>query len=236
MTVYRSPISARNHSSAICHLKAPMFLSGPELAPASGSVKKLVIFLHGYGSNGDDLMGLAPMMEDALPDVQFLSPNAIAPCGMGGGGYEWFQLVDRSPEARLKGTLEAAPKLDAYITAQRDRFGLSDGDIALVGFSQGTMMALHVAPRRAQALAGVVGFSGMLSGGVEGIRSQPPISLIHGEWDDVVPFGAMAVAAEALKEAGLSVETHARPHLPHSIDPEGIDIAVTFLRKQFGMS
>lgn len=208
-------------------------LTGPEMPAKNGTAKKLVIFLHGYGSNGDDLIGLAPLMRDALPDVHFLSPNAPAPCGMGGPGYEWFQLMDRSAPARLQGTQEAAPILDAYITEQRERFGLADADIALVGFSQGTMMALHVAPRRAQPLAGVVGFSGMLSGGVEGIRSQPPICLIHGEWDDVVPFDAMAMAAMSLREAGLPVETHARPHLPHSIDPEGIEHAVAFLQRVF---
>lgn len=210
-----------------------MTLSGPELAPASGVVKKLVIFLHGYGSNGDDLMGLAPLMVEALPDTQFLSPDAPTTCGMGGPGYEWFQLMDRSAPARMKGTLEASPILDAYITQQRDRFGLADADIALIGFSQGTMMALHTAPRREHALAGVVGFSGMLSGGIDGIRSKPPISLIHGEMDDVVPFSAMAMAAMALREAGLEVETYVRPRLPHSIDPEGITIAVEFLRDVF---
>lgn len=208
-------------------------LTGPELAPASGMVKKLVIFLHGYGSNGEDLMGLAPMMVDALPDTQFLSPDAPTPCGMGGPGYEWFQLMDRSAPARLKGTLEVSPILDAYITEQRDRFGLTDADIALVGFSQGTMMALHTAPRRAHALAGVVGFSGMLSGGIEGIRSKPPICLIHGEMDDVVPFSAMAMASMSLREAGMEVEAHPRRYLPHSIDPEGIEIAVEFLRGVF---
>lgn len=208
-------------------------LTGPELAPRNGTPKQLVIFLHGYGSNGDDLMGLAPLMRDGLPDAQFLSPNAPAPCGMGGPGFEWFQLMDRSAPARLAGTLQAAPILDAYITEQRDRFGLADADIALVGFSQGTMMALHVAPRREQALAGVVGFSGMLSGGIDGIRSKPPICLIHGEYDDVVPFQAMAMAELSLKEAGLEIETHARPHLPHSIDPEGIEIAVAFLQRMF---
>jgi phospholipase/carboxylesterase len=211
----------------------PITLSGPELAPASGSVKKLVIFLHGYGSNGDDLIGLAPLMRDALPDAHFLSPNAPAPCGMGGPGFEWFQLMDRSALATLTGTQEAGPILDAYITAQRDRFNLTDVDIALVGFSQGTMMALHVAPRREQTLAGVVGFSGMLSGGADGMRSKPPICLIHGKMDDVVPFDAMAMAELTLREAGLSVETHARPYLPHSIDPEGIEIANAFLQKQF---
>lgn len=208
-------------------------LNGPELAPKRGSVKQLVIFLHGYGSNGDDLIGLAPLMRDALPDAQFLSPNAPTPCGMGGPGFEWFQLMDRSAPARLAGTQAAAPVLDAYITAQCERFGLAERDIALVGFSQGTMMALHVAPRRERALAGVVGFSGMLAGGVDGIRAKPPICLIHGAYDDVVPFEAMSMAEQALSEAGLTVETHARPHLPHSIDPEGIAIANAFLQRCF---
>ncbi len=208
-------------------------LSGPELKPAGGTAKKLVIFLHGYGSNGDDLIGLAPLMRDGLPDVHFLSPNAPAPCGMGGWGFEWFPLIDRSQAVMKAGAESAAPILDAYIDAQRERFGLQDSDIALVGFSQGTMMSLHVALRRKQALAGVVGFSGAMVGGNEGVTSRPPVCLIHGDADDVVPFQAMAHAAHQLAGAGVQVETHARPGLPHGIDPEGIETAVTFLQRVF---
>ena len=212
----------------------PTPLSGPELKAKNGAAKQLVIFLHGYGSNGDDLIGLAPLMRDGLPDAHFLSPNAPAPCGMGGWGFEWFPLVDRRMEVMKAGAESAAPILDAYIDAQRARFGLTDADIALVGFSQGTMMSLQVGPRRKAALAGIVGFSGAMVGAANDIVSRPPVCLIHGDADDVVPFGAMAHAAHQLAGAGVQVETHVRPGLPHGIDPEGIDIAVAFLQRVFG--
>lgn len=208
-------------------------LQGPELAPKSGNVKRLVILLHGLGSDGNDLIGLAPLLKDALPDTQFVSPNAPFPCDMAPYGYQWFSLQDRHPAAMLAGVQKAEPIVNGFIDAQRDRFKLEDKDVALVGFSQGTMTSLHVAPRRAKPLAGVVGFSGALIA-VESV-STPPICLIHGEQDDVVPFPAMAHAEKALKAAGISVETHARPYLPHSIDPEGLDIAQKFLRKCFGL-
>jgi phospholipase/carboxylesterase len=179
------------------------------------------------------LIGLAPLMRDALPDTYFVSPNAPAPCGMGGWGYEWFPLVDRNPAVMAAGAMEAAPILDAYIDDLCKRLQLTDAHIALVGFSQGTMMALHTGLRRARNLAGIIGFSGAMVGGTESIVSKPPVCLIHGELDDVVPFGAMAIASEALHHVGVPVETHARPGLPHSIDPEGVDIAVKFLRKVF---
>lgn len=208
-------------------------LQGPELAPKSGNVKRLVILLHGLGSDGNDLIGLAPLMKDALPDTQFVSPNAPFPCDMAPYGYQWFSLQDRNSAAMLAGVQKAEPIVNAFIDAQRDRFKLEDKDVALVGFSQGTMTSLHVAPRRATPLAGVVGFSGALIA-VESV-SKPPVCLIHGEQDDVVPFAAMAHAEKTLKAAGIPVETHARPYLPHSIDPEGLDIAQKFLRKCFGL-
>ena len=208
-------------------------LQGPELAPKSGTVKRLVILLHGLGSDGNDLIGLAPLLKDALPDTHFVSPNAPFPSDMAPYGYQWFSLQNRNPAVMLTGVQAAEPIVNAFIDAQRDRFKLEDKDIALVGFSQGTMTSLHVAPRRAKALAGVVGFSGALIA-VESI-SKPPICLIHGEQDDVVPFAAMAHAEKALRAAGISVETHARPYLPHSIDPEGLDIAQKIMRKCFGL-
>src|SRR5215510_13032019 len=135
-----------------------MELSGPSQAPASGGKpKQLVVLLHGYGSNGDDLIGLAPFFAQALPDAEFLSPNAPFPCEMSPFGFQWFSLEDRSPEMKLGGTRLAAQILDQFLDAELARRDLKDPDLALVGFSQGTMMSLHVGPRRPNAMAGILG-------------------------------------------------------------------------------
>lgn len=211
-------------------------LNGPEIAPDSGLVKQLVIFLHGVGANGDDLIGLAPMLSHALPNTQFLSPNAPFPFDMAPFGYQWFSLIDRSREHMLAGAKTAAPTLNEYIDFQRERFKLTDEEIALVGFSQGTMMSLYAGLRREKTVAGIVGFSGALVGAdllASEIRSKPPVCLIHGEMDDVVPFAAMAQAETALLAAGVPAEGHPRPGLGHGIDPEGLDIAMSFLQRVF---
>ena len=211
-------------------------LSGPESAPKSGEVKRLVIFLHGVGADGNDLISLSQMIAPVLPDTQFLSPNAPFRFDMAPFGYQWFSLMDRSPAKLLEGAKVAAPLLNAYIDAQRDRFKLKDGDIALIGFSQGTMTALYAALRRDKPLAGVVGFSGALIGHdllKEEGTSKLPICLIHGEEDEVVPFGALAHAEKNLKLHGVDITAHARPMLGHGIDPEGLEIATAFLKKCF---
>ncbi|HEU5047636.1 MAG TPA: alpha/beta fold hydrolase [Rickettsiales bacterium] len=205
-------------------------LSGPEQKPASGQPPKhLVILLHGYGADGNDLIGLAPMLAQSLPDTHFISPNAPFPCEMAPYGRQWFSLRDWSPKSMLRGAQEAAPALNMFISQQLQRFSLTDDKLALIGFSQGTMMALYTALRRPTPCAGIVGFSGSLIG-EEGMVSKPPVCLIHGDMDNVVPFGAMALAEAVLKHDGISVETHKRPSLGHGIDPEGLDIAVKFLK------
>ncbi len=211
-------------------------LHGPEAAPKSGAVKRLVIFLHGVGADGSDLISLAQMMAPTLPDTQFLSPNAPFKFDMAPFGHMWFSLMERSPAKLLEGVKIAAPLLNSYIDTQRDRFKLKDADIALVGFSQGTMTALYAALRRDKPLAGVVGFSGALIGEhllKEEATSKLPICLMHGEEDEVVPFAALAHAEKNLKLHGIDVTAHARPSLGHGIDPEGLEIATEFLKKCF---
>jgi len=208
-------------------------LTGPERAPKSGVVKRVVILMHGVGSNGDDLISLAPMMEPALPDTQFLSPNAIEPFDQAPFGYQWFSLRDRSHSTRMAGVQHAAPIVNAYIDEVKARFNVADKDIALVGFSQGTMTALFAGLRRETPLAGIVGFSGMLVDDGSLPESKTPVCLIHGEWDEVLPFAALAHAKELLQQKHISVETHARPNLGHSIDGEGLEAAMLFLRKAF---
>jgi phospholipase/carboxylesterase len=209
-------------------------LDGPSILPASGgNPKQLVVLLHGYGADGNDLISLASDWRKALPDAAFLSPHAPEPCAASPfGGRQWFELTMRNPEERWRGVQKAAPDLYAYLDGQLQKYGLSDEALALVGFSQGTMMALHVGLRREKKMAGIVGFSGLL---VEPTRlkaditSRPPILLIHGDMDDVLPVQALHQARAALGAEGLSVEWHVRPGLPHGIDAEGIAISRNFM-------
>ena len=215
---------------------SPTLLSGPEMAPKSGTVKRLVIFLHGLGSDGQDLIGLAPMLQ--LPDTQFCSPNAPFPCDMAPYGYQWFSLLDRDADRIVKEIAVAAPILNAHIDAQMARFNLQPKDVALIGFSQGAMMSLYTAPRREKPLAGVVAISGALRGSemlASDIRSRPPVCIIHGTADEVVPFTSMALAEQTLKANHVPVRAHARPGLGHGIDEEGIRITHDFLQEVFGL-
>jgi phospholipase/carboxylesterase len=206
-------------------------LKGPEIPSASGTPKRLVIFLHGLGADGNDLLSIGPML--GLPeDTHFLSPNAPFACDMAPYGYQWFSLLDRNPARIVKEIKIAEPLLNAYIDAQMAKLKLAPKDVALIGFSQGSMMSLYTAPRRAVPLAGVVGISGALFAPerlANETVSRPPICLLHGTADEVVPFAAMGAAAEALSAHDFAVEKHARPGLGHGIDPEGIAIARQFL-------
>jgi phospholipase/carboxylesterase len=213
-------------------------IDGPSVAPKSGAKpKQLVVFLHGYGSNGDDLISLAPYWADLLPEAEFVSPNAPFPCEQNPfGGFQWFGLNDRNAAMMLGGTRAAATILDAFLDAALQARGLDESKLALVGFSQGTMMALHVGPRRAVAPAAIVGYSGALIAAdslAAEVKSKPPVLLVHGMADQVVPFAALAAATQALQAQGLDVEAIARPGLPHSIDPEGLTRGGRFLQEKF---
>jgi phospholipase/carboxylesterase len=213
-------------------------LDGPRFGPASGGKpRSLVLLLHGVGADGNDLIGLAPYFARALPDTAFVSPNGPYPCDMAPHGYQWFSLQDRTPSVLLAGVQATAPILNAFIDAERDRLGLDDSQVALLGFSQGTMMSLYTAPRRPKAIAGIVGYSGALVGAdimAQEVRSKPPVLLVHGDADPIVPYQAMESAAKALKGAGLTVATLRRPGLPHSIDEEGMAAGIAFLAQAFG--
>ncbi|MBL8806940.1 MAG: prolyl oligopeptidase family serine peptidase [Rhodospirillales bacterium] len=213
-------------------------LDGPRLAPASGGkAKSLVVLLHGLGADGNDLISLAPLWSRVLPDTAFVSPHAPFPCDMAPYGRQWFSLLDRSPARVLAGVQAAAPILDTFLDAELERHGLTPDRLALVGFSQGTMMSLFVAPRRAVAIAGVVGFSGALVGAeilAAELRARPPVLLVHGDADPIVPYERMAAAAAALDAAGISVETLTCPGLPHSIDEAGLQAGAEFLYDRLG--
>ena len=206
-------------------MQDPFALDGPRLPARSGKTKSLVILLHGLGSDGNDLIGLAPYWAPQLPDTAFVSPNAPFPCDMAPYGYQWFSLQDRSPTRILAGVQAAAPILDAFITQELDRHGLDESRLALVGFSQGCMMSLYVAPRREKPVAQVLGYSGRLIGNDQlkaETRSKPPILLVHGTADEIVPFESLAASEAGLKAAGIPVETLSRPGLGHSIDQVGL--------------
>ncbi len=210
-------------------------LSGPSRKPRSGGkAKQLVLLLHGWGADGPNLIDLADMFAAALPDAHFIAPNAPYPCEANPYGFQWFSLMDRQPQHMLSGVRGAADILNIFIDEQLASLSLDNSKLALVGFSQGTMTALHVGLRRSPQIGALVGFSGSLIGADElakEITSRPPISLIHGDMDDVVPYAAMERATNALSQHGVKVETHTRPYLGHSIDMEGMKAAAEFLKK-----
>lgn len=209
-------------------------ISGPEFPPASGGpAKQLVVLLHGWGADGQDLIGLAPYFAQLLPEAAFVSPHAPFPCDLG-MGRQWFSLDDRRPEGLMAGVRVAAPIIDRFIDAELARRGLDDGDLALVGFSQGTMMCLYVAPRRAHACAALLGYSGALMGPellAAETRSRPPVMLVHGMDDPIVSAAALPQAREALTAAGFEVEALLRPGLGHGIDEAGLQEGGAFLQR-----
>jgi phospholipase/carboxylesterase len=211
-------------------------LNGPSVPPASGAApRSLVILLHGYGSNGDDLIGLVPYWRAALPDTLFLAPNAPQPCPGTATGRQWWALTSLSPEARAAGVRVSAPTLNAYIDQQLAKYGLAEDRLVLVGFSQGTMMALHVGPRREQALAGIIGYSGMLADPLalaSEVRTRPPVLLVHGDADTVLPVASIHQAQAGLEQIGFEVKTHISRGLGHSIDVAGLTLGKDFLVKR----
>lgn len=211
-------------------------LSGPRMPPQAGAAAQLVVLLHGVGADGNDLIGLAPALARHLPNAAFVAPNAPEPCDMAPFGHQWFSLQDRRPEAIEAGVRRSAPVLDAFIDAELERSGLEDDQLALVGFSQGTMMALHVALRRARPVAAVLGFSGALIGADRlraEIRSRPPVLLVHGDADELIPVRALHAAVAGLQAMSVPVRFSVRPGLPHGIDPEGVEEGGRFLAAAF---
>jgi len=209
-------------------------LSGPSRPPAAGGKpSRLVILLHGLGADGNDLIGLAPYWAPLLPTTEFLSPNAPFPCDMAPYGYQWFSSQDRSPAAVLAGVRAAAPFLDAFIDDALAERGLVDADLALVGFSQGTMMSLYIGLRRSDPVAGIVGFSGRLLAPellTDEARSRPRTLLVHGTDDPLVPYESLAAAEAALRSIGVSVETLTCAGIGHSIDQNGLRRGGSFLK------
>lgn len=211
-------------------------LSGPVFGPFRAPAKQLVVFLHGVGSDGDDLIGLAPEIGEILPHAAFCSPNAPERCDFSPMGFQWFSLSDRRPEALLEGVKRAAPVLNNFLDAELSRFGLDDRALAVIGFSQGTMTALYAMLRRKNPCAGIVGYSGALLGAEtlsRDITARPPVLLVHGDQDPVVPYQALSHAVAVLSANAVPVELHTRPGLGHGIDGHGLALGVRFLQKVF---
>ena len=216
-------------------------LDGPRLAPRSGRARQLVVFLHGYGADGNDLIEIGRAWQGLLPDSAFVAPHAPHPCAQAPMGREWFPLTMRDPNERWTGVNAAAPVLNAFIDAELKRRGLTDSALALVGFSQGTMMSLHVGLRRAAAPAAIVGYSGMLVVPEDidpdtfagEIRSRPPVLLVHGDQDQLIPVQALMHAAQGLAALEIPVEWHISPGVGHGIDQEGLRQGGEFLVRRF---
>ncbi len=218
-------------------------LDGPRLRPRSAVARQLVVFLHGYGADGNDLIEIGRQWQVWLPDAAFVAPHAPERCAQAPTGRQWFDLTFRDPDERWRGVQKAQPALDAFLDAERDRFGLPDTRVALVGFSQGTMMALHAGLRRNRAPAAIVGFSGVLVGpehlegavGAAPPAGIPPILLVHGDADQVVPLDALFESSDALGRAGLGCQWHLSMGVGHGIDPAGLRHAGLFLVRSFGL-
>jgi phospholipase/carboxylesterase len=211
-------------------------LDGPRLEPQSGQAKRLVVFLHGYGADGNDLIALGREWAKLLPHAAFVSPHAPEPCGMAPMGRQWFDLTLGDMKAIALGVKRAAPSVDAFLDAELKRLGLGSRALALVGFSQGTMMALAVGLKRSPSPAAIVGYSGALAT-VEALpkdpASAPAILLVHGDMDEVIPVDAMLIAREQLAQAGLAVEWHLAQGIGHGIDGEGLRLGGAFLKQAF---
>ena len=216
-------------------------LDGPRIEPRSGTARQLVVFLHGYGADGNDLIEIGRAWQGMLPHAAFVSPHAPRPCGQAPSGREWFPLTFRDPGERWTGVNAAAPVLNAFLDAELARRQLPPQALALVGFSQGTMMALHVGLRRAVAPAAIVGYSGMLvvpenvdpDAFAAEIKVKPPVLLIHGDQDELIPVQAVFHAAQGLAALDIPAEWHVSSGIGHGIDQEGLRQGGEFLARHF---
>ena len=217
-------------------------LQAGRVEPQAGEVRSVVVFVHGYGANGADLLGLAEPLGEHLPDTLFVAPDAPEAIPMMPNGYQWFPIpwIDGSSEEEAeRGLMAAARDFDAFLDALMVDEDVLPEQVVLFGFSQGTMMSLHVAPRREDEVAGIVAFSGRLLRPdllADEVVSRPPVLLIHGDQDDVVPPQSLPEAAEALQEAGWKdVYAHIMKGTAHGIAPDGVSVALAFMRDKLSL-
>ena len=217
-------------------------LNAGRKGPQSGATRSVVVFLHGYGANGADLLGIADVLSEHLPDTLFVAPDAPEACAGAPFGFQWFPIpwIDGSSEEEAERGMRAAiDDLNAFLDALLVDEDLLPEQMVLFGFSQGTMMALHVAPRREDEIAGIVAFSGRLLSPEllkDEAVSKPPILLVHGDSDDMVPPQSLPEAAEALQGAGFKeVYAHVMKGTGHGIAPDGLSVALAFMRDKLGL-
>jgi phospholipase/carboxylesterase len=216
-------------------------LDGPRIPPRSGRPQQLVVFLHGYGADGNDLIDIGHMWAQLLPDAAFVSPHAPEPCAEAPVGRQWFTIDRANPAARWNGVSSVAPTLHHFLDAELMRHGLPPQALALVGFSQGTMIGLHVGLRRITPPLAIVGYSGRLTAPNQTdfaamkseIISRPPVLLIHGDMDPVVPPDSLELSARGLQVLGIDAETHMSNGIGHGIDEDGLERGGTFLARAF---
>lgn len=209
--------------------------------PVSGDLRSAVVFLHGYGANGADLLGLADVLGEHLPDTMFIAPDAPEACAGAPMGFQWFPIpwIDGSSEEESRQGLDrASDDLNAFLDGVMVDYDLLPEQVMIFGFSQGTMMSLHVAPRREDAVAGICAFSGRLLEPellADELTCRPAVLLVHGDQDDVVPVQSLPEAAEALQGAGWKeVYAHIMKGTGHGIAPDGFSVALAFMRERLG--
>jgi phospholipase/carboxylesterase len=218
-------------------------INGPRIEAKSGKAKQLVVLLHGYGADGNDLIEIGRQWRALLPDAAFVAPHAPEPCAASPMGRQWFALTMRDPDERWRGVVKAGPIVDAFLDAELTKLGLDDSRLALVGFSQGTMLALHVGLRRRCAPAAILGYSGALVGperlseakARDARGAPPPILLAHGDQDQLIPFDALFDSAEELAKAGIPCQWHLSLGVGHGIDNGGLRHGGLFIAKGLGV-
>jgi phospholipase/carboxylesterase len=222
-------------------MAADVSLDGPRIAPRSGTARQLVVLLHGYGADGNDLIDIGRAWGELLPDAAFVSPDAPEPCAESAFGRQWFRIARSDPAARWNGVTSVAPVVHRFFDDELQRHGLPPSALAIVGFSQGTMIGLHVGLRRTAPPLAIVGYSGRLTAPNQTdfaaikseIISRPPILLVHGDMDMVVPPDSLALSARGLKELGIEAETHMSHGIGHGIDQDGLERGGLFLKRAF---
>ncbi len=212
-------------------------LDGPRWGPKQGAARQLVVLCHGVGADGHDLIDLAPWWAAALPQAAFAAPDAPEPYDGAPVGRQWFSLRDRTPALIAAGAAAASRQLDGFLDAELARLGLPNDAYALMGFSQGAMTVLHAGPRRKVPPRAILAFSGALLATelLAATTARPPVLLVHGEDDEVVPAARSRDAAQALRDAGFPVESLFSPRLGHGIDEAGLSAGALFLQRAFAV-
>lgn len=216
----------------------PRPLDGPRLKPKSGQARQLVVFLHGYGADGNDLIDLGQSWSEWMPDAAFVSPHAPEPCGMAPVGRQWWPLTMRDPSERWRGCVATAPDLDHFLDQELARHSVPPEKLALVGFSQGAMMALHVGLRRPVMPGAIVAYSGHLVGPEHlkaDAKGKPPVLLVHGDRDNVIPINALFDSMEGLAKAEIPCQWHLSVGTAHGIDPAGLRHGGAFIAQNLGL-